>query len=171
MFANLFPDVSYSGEDRELRRTIQLASLTALLLIVGCDPGMTIREAVQRDRLHAPSVTASPNRVLISVKTDHAFIGETWYDPTITVTNLSSTQITITAVELAAKGTVYADKRQAAYPLVVRAGQSVTVDPAFDLRDNVKTFFRRPADLRANYAIHGQQTTAHATIVGGSSKL
>lgn len=68
-----FPEVSYSGEDQALRRTIQLASLVAaLFLILGCDPGMTIREAVRRDRLNASSfATAGPNNVMISVKADH----------------------------------------------------------------------------------------------------
>lgn len=163
-----FPEVSCSGEDQALRRTIQLASLAALFLILGCDPGMTIREAVRRDRLNASSfVTAGPNNVMISVKTDHPFIGETWYYPTVTVTNLSASQITISAVELAARGTVYANKQYAAFPLVVLSDKTVNLDVRFDLREDVrKTFFKRSAELRVDYEIDGQQRTAHATIIG-----
>ena len=160
--------VSYSDEDEALRRIIQLASLTALFLIVGCDPGMTIREAVKRDRLNPSSfVTANPNDVIISVKTGHPLIGETWYDPTVTVTNLSPSQVTISAVELVAAGIVHENKGFTAFPLVVLSGKTVNLDVRFALHENVwKTFFKRAADLRLSYSSDGQQRTAHATIIG-----
>jgi hypothetical protein len=130
---------------------------------------MTIREAVRRDRLSASSATVSPSNLTISVKTKRQLIGETWYDPTVAVTNVSPTEATISAVELATKGIVYANKHKAAYPLVVLSGQTATLDVEFDLREDVwKTFFKQPAELRVNYVSDGQQKTAHASIIGDS---
>jgi hypothetical protein len=80
---------------------------------------------------------------------------------------VSPSQVTINTVELSTKGIVYANKHQAAYPLVILSGQTATLDVGFDLREDVwKTFFKQPAELRVNYASDGQQRTAHTNMIG-----
>jgi hypothetical protein len=158
-----------------LRRTITALSLLFLFLIVGCfgDRAMTIRQAVQRELPGLPA-TPSPSNLTISVRKSHPFIGGTWYAPDITVTNSSASSITINAVELSAKGVVYTNQQQDAYPVVVAPGRTQVLGPAFKLRDDVwKTFFKQPADLRVSYVVNGQELMGHVNIVGDhlTSKL
>jgi hypothetical protein len=138
-----------------------------LFLIAGCDPGMTIRQAVQRGSLNSSPATPSLSNLTISVRTSHLLTGETWYAPDITVTNSAASSITINAVELTAKGVVYANKRQDAYPVALASDETRVLSVWFDLRDDIwKTFSKQSADLRIDYVSDGQQMTAHASIIG-----
>lgn len=152
-----------------MRRTIAGTLLLFLLLIVGCplgDRGMTIRRAVQYELPGSPA-TPSPSKLMISVRTSHPLIGVTFYAPDIAVTNSSASTITINAVELTAKGVVYANQRQDAYPVVVASGQTQVLGTGFELREDVwQTFFKQPADLRVSYVINGQEMMGHVNIIG-----
>lgn len=140
--------------------TLYLVALS--LLLVACDPAITIRQIKASNGPPAP--------VTIDVKTEHPIVGHNWYAPQVTVTNGSDSPITITSVELAAKRAAYANKprQPGSYPSAVLPGNSETLDIWFDLTDDVKeTFFRQPAELRVHYKTRGQEETVHVSVVGG----
>jgi hypothetical protein len=138
--------------------------ITGSLLLVACDPGMTIRQ------IKASNPTSDP--IKIAVKTEHPLVGHTWYDPQVTVTNGSDSPITITSVELAAKRNTYANKprQPGSYPSLVPPGESETLDVSFDLTDDVKkTFFRQPAELRVHYRSRGRTKPLVCQLSAGHS--
>jgi hypothetical protein len=146
-----------------MKRTAGTLYLIAVsLLLVACDPAITIRQVKPSNGTSAP--------VTIDVKTQHPFVGHTWYVPQVTLTNRSDSPITITSVELIAKRGTYANKprQPGSYPLTVPPGTTETLDVWFDLTDDVKeTFFRQPAELRLHYKSRGQDETAHVSVIGG----
>jgi len=146
-----------------MRRTAgTLYLITVSLLLVACDPGMTIRQT------KASNGTSDP--ITIKVKTEHPLIGHTFYAPRVTVINGSDSPITITSVELVVKRGTYPNKplHSGSYPLAVPPGKTETLDIWFDLTDDVKeTFFRQPAELRVHYKGRGQDETAHVPVIGG----
>lgn len=136
--------------------------ITVSLLLVACDPGMTIRQI--------EASNGTPARITLNVKTKHLLIGETSYVPQVTVTNNSDSPITITSVELIAKRGTYANKplQPGSYPMAVPPGKTETLDIWFDLADHVKeTFFRQPAEVRVHYKSRSQDETAHVSVIGG----
>jgi hypothetical protein len=136
--------------------------LAVSLLLVACDPAITIRQ------IKASNATSA--LVTIEVKSDHPLIGHTRYVPRVSVTNGSDSPITITSVELDAKRGTYANKprQPASYPLLVPPGKTESLDIWFDLTDDVKkTFFRQPAELRVHYRSRDRDETAHASVIGG----
>ncbi len=139
-----------------------LGLITVSLLLVACDPGMTIRQ------IKASNGTSEP--ITIEVKTEHPLIGHTFYAPQVTLINGSDSPITITSVELTAKRGTYANNpvRPGSYPSTVPPGKTETLDIWFDLADDVKeTFFRQPAELRVHYRSRGRDETAQVSVVGG----
>ena len=136
--------------------------ITVSLLLVACDPGMTIRQIKTSNGTSA--------QITLNVKTEHPLIGETSYVPQVTVTNNSDSSITITSVELVAKRGTYANKplQPGSYPLAVPPGKTETLDIRFDLADYVKkTFFRQPAELQVHYKSRSQGETARVSVIGG----
>jgi hypothetical protein len=136
--------------------------ITVSLLLVACDPGMTIRQIKASDETSAP--------IRIEVKAQHPLIGHKFYAPQVTVINVSNSPVTITSVGLAAKQTTYTNKplHSGSYPLTVPPGKAGTLDIWFDLADDVKnTFFRQPAELEVHYTSQGQDETARVPIIGG----
>jgi len=131
------------------------------VLLVACDPGMTIHQ------IEAAPGTSAP--VTIKVKTEHPLIGNHWYAPTVAVTNNSDSAISISSVELSAKPTTYPNKPRhtESFPLVVTPGKTETLDIWFELSDNVKkTFLRHNAALLVHYQSRGRGETAEAFVVG-----
>ena len=136
-----------------------------LVLMIACDPGMTIRQTEPGLLGTAPS----KQQVTIHVRTSHPLIGERWYYPEVQVSNSSGSSIAITSVELAARGETYANepRQSGIYPLVIQPGSTQTLDVRFRLGDAVKKVFKHSAELRARYRRGSTEETAHATIVGG----
>src|SRR6266481_5826975 len=136
--------------------------ITVSLLLVACDPAISIRQVKNSNGTSAP--------ITIDVKTEHPLVGTTRYVPQVTITNGSDSPITITSVELAAKGGTYANKprQPGSYPAAVPPGKTETLDIWFDLARDVKeTFFRQPAELRVHYRSRGQDETAQVSVIGG----
>jgi hypothetical protein len=141
-------------------RTLYL--ITVVLLLVSCDPAITIRQIKPSNATSAP--------ITINVKTQHPMVGNTRYVPQVTVTNGSDSPIAVTAVELSTKTGTYVNKprQPRSYPAQVPPGTTETLDIWFDLANGVrKTFFRQPADLRVHYRSGGREETAHVTVTGG----
>lgn len=139
------------------------AFLTAVMVLtIGCDPGMMIRQTTS-------SGAASGASVAVYVKTSHPLIGETWYAPEVKVTNSSDSPIAVTGVELAARSVTYANKprRPGTYPLIVPPGKTEALDIWFDLHDAVKKTFQESAELRVLYRRSGKEEIAQANIIGG----
>lgn len=151
-------------------RKIAIKGLSlSLLLLAGCDLGMTIRQAAQHNNVHGSPGTPAPNGLAIYVKTSHPLMGETWYAPTVTVTNSTSVPVTIGGVELFAKSITYSNKplKTGAYPLTIDPEQTKSLDIWFDLRDDVrKTFFKQSAELRVHYQSDGKERIVQTVLVG-----
>jgi hypothetical protein len=153
------------------KRIVGIASIAIQVLTVACDPSMIIRQASVPGK--TPNAGTSPEaQVEVSAKTTRQFIGETWYDPEVKVTNLSDSPITVTDIELSARGKAYAGKwipwpRPGAFPLTIHPGNSGTLEITFRLDEVVwKTFFRHPAELLVYYTMGTESKVARTTIVG-----
>jgi len=132
------------------------------LLLVACDPGITIRQ------INSSSGTQA--QATIRVKTQHQLIGNTQYVPQVTVTNNSDSLLTINSVELVTKLGVFTNKPQqvSSYPMGLKPGKTETLDLWFDLTNDVRTtFFRQPAELLVHFSVGGRAETAHVGVVGG----
>lgn len=137
--------------------------LAAILgLTVACDPGIAIH---QRDSAGGISTNSA---VTIHVRSSNPLIGETWYEPSVTITNSSQSPISVTRVELAVGRNLYANSplRFGSFPMAIPAGTSANLDVRFDLSDNVKNTFHEPAEFRVNYRNAGKDEIVRALLVG-----
>jgi len=121
-----------------MKRTAQtLYLITVVLLLVACDPAITIRQIKSSNGTSAP--------ITIKVKTQHPMIGNTRYVPQVTVTNDVNSPITVTSTELSTKIGAYVNRprQPGSYPTQVPPGTTETLDIWFDLANGVReTFFR-----------------------------
>ena len=145
--------------------------VVALATLEGCDPGMSIRQINSRDGSGNQSVVAAPE-ITMEVKTKHQLIGEYWYDPEIKATNSSDYPITITRVELVARGVTYENKPRGTdpFPLTLLKRSTASLDVTFRFSEGVHAIFKKPAELRIAYTSEGRDGLAHTTIVGGPLK-
>ena len=92
-----------------------------------------------------------------------------WYAPDTKVTNSSESPITVTGVELIARGVTYANRpgRPGTYPLIVFPGETDALDIWFDLHDDVKKTFQQSAELRVHYRGGDIEEVAQVKIIGG----
>lgn len=140
------------------------------VLMVACDPGMIIRQESYPSKGSSGGF-APAEQVIVSVKTVNQLIGETWYDPKITVTNNSESPIIVTGIELFVQGKTYArdSTRTGASPLIIQSGSVRSLEVSFRLDADVKKmFFRHPAELLVHYQIGVDQKTARTRIVGAN---
>lgn len=147
-----------------MRLIVRTPLLTvALVLMSACDPGMTIRQGVPNEG------SGANTSVAIHVRTINPLIGETWYAPEVTITNLSDSPITLTAVELVAQRSTLQNKprRSGIYPLEIPPRRTETLDIWFALADTVKKTFQEPAELRMHYRSGSKEQIAQTTLIGG----
>lgn len=145
--------------------------VVALATFEGCDRGMSIRQINSTDGSRNQSLVATPE-ITMEVKTKRQLIGEYWYDPEIKVTNSSDYPITITRVELVARGVTYENKPRGTnpYPLTLLKRSTASLDVAFRFSEGVHTIFKKPAELRIAYTSERRDGLAHTTVVGGPLK-
>lgn len=143
----------------------------ALLSLVACDPGMSVRQINSFVESKNRGVTAVP-KLSVDVKTTHQLIGERWYDPQIIATNSSDIPITITSVELIAGTATFQNRPQAAkdYPVTLPAHRAAPLNVDFRFSDDldVHKVFRRPAELRIHYSTERGSGLAHITVARGN---
>jgi hypothetical protein len=134
------------------------------LLIVACDPGVTIRQADSLKEIR------KPGGVILSVKSAHYLIGTTHYAPQVTVTNNSEATVLVTGIELEAKRKIYTDSSPRAqdFPAEILAKQAHHFTVLFRFDDAVYKTFKEPAELRVHYRSGGGDDTARIAIVLGS---
>jgi hypothetical protein len=153
-----------------LTRAFGIIAVALQMLTVGCDPGMIIRQADYLGK--SPNrVSGTADTVVVSVRTEHQLIGESWYDPEIRVINNSGSTIVVTDVELLAQGKSYGNdsSRPDGPPLTLAPGSTGTVNVGFRLDTAVKNlFFRRPAELLVHYRSGDERKIARARIVGAN---
>ena len=129
---------------------------------LACDPSITIRQAPQ-------SGAASGSAVLLSVRTTHSFVGATWYSTAVTITNRSRAPIAITAVDLIARGLTYHGEASASEPFPVNVPSATqAIGVRFELREDVRTAFKKPAELQVHYTVNGKTNTATAQLLAAS---
>lgn len=130
---------------------------------LACDPGIAVRQAPQ-------SGAASGSAVLLSVRTTHSFVGATWYSTAVTITNRSRAPIAITAVDLIARGLNYHGEASASepFPVNVSGGATQAIGVQFELQEDVRTAFKKPAELQVHYTVNGKTNTATAQLLAAS---
>ncbi|MGC2832488.1 MAG: hypothetical protein WB994_22835, partial [Candidatus Acidiferrum sp.] len=103
-----------------MNRVLRAFFVSMPLLMVACDPGMTIRQVKSPDDARGANPTTALS-VVVKIKSTRQLIGVKFYDPEVEVTNESGSPITITKVELAAGNKTYINKppRPEAYPMTI----------------------------------------------------
>ena len=146
-----------SGLNRVLRTVFVLVSL----LMVACDPGMTIRQ------FKSPDDARGVSPVVVNIKQTRQLIGEKLYYPDVKVTNSSGLPMTVTNVELAARNKTYANKspRPETYPLTIPPGKTETLEVIFQLDDDLYETFQGPVELRVHYRTDGKLQLARASVI------
>jgi hypothetical protein len=154
-----------------LNRVLRTVFVSMPLLMVACDPGMSIRQ-VKAPLQGTVRGAASDADVIISVNTTHQLIGVKWYDPRIKVTNVSNQPITITNIELFARAKTYANEppqfQPAPYPLSMAPGSTEVLQGNFWLDEDVQNTFQKSAELLVYYKIGEKQGIARVRVVRGS---
>lgn len=147
-----------------VRKVFVAFALTLPLLIVACDPGLTIRQADSRTE------TGKHSSVILYVKSARQLIGETWYTPQVTVTNASEAPVLVTGIQLATKQKIYSDgsPRPQDFPEEVLPRQARNFTVFFRLDDAVYKTFREPAELRVHYRYGSSEDIARTAVVSGS---
>jgi len=146
--------------------------IAVALLVVACDPGMTIRQAQTRNDSRTGLGTIG-SRVAITVKTTRQLYGEAWYDPEVTVTNSMDSPLAVTSVELVTQRRAYTNTSQQPenYPKVIRPGNTETMKVSFRLDAGVHETFRQPAELRVHYLTGNKEEIARITLLRGSLEI
>ena len=149
-----------------MNRVFSFLVSTFLIVTIGCDPGMSIRQATEN-----ANDTGQLNAVLvIRVATTHQLIGEMHYAPKVQLDNSGNDSLTITRVELLTRGGTYANHpwRSTSYPMKLRTKETEGIDVKFDLVEPVHKVFEETAILRIHYLVGGNEQIATATLVKGS---
>jgi len=148
-----------------LSRVLKTVFLVATILMVACDPGMTIQQVKSLDEAASGSTTPAP-LVVVRVKPLSTLIGSKLYIPEVRVTNSSGSPITVTRVELSAKGKTYENQppRPDNYPLTIQPGGTQILEVMFQLDDTVHETFQHPADLLVHYRTGEKQQLARASV-------
>ena len=144
-----------------MRLIIRMVFLAIPVVLVACDPGMTVRQLKSSDE--------AQSEIVVRIKTTRQLIGETWYAPEIEVTNSSKSPITVTNVELAARRKTYANVpfHPETYPLTIQPGNTKTIDVMFRLDDAVYKTFEQAAELSVHYRSGGKQETVRVSVIRG----
>jgi hypothetical protein len=139
------------------------------LLMVACDPGMSIRQ-VKSPVQGTIRSAASDAEVIVSVNTTHQLIGVTFYEPKIKVTNVANQPITVTNIELLARPKMYANEppQPAQYPLRMQPGSTEVLQGMFWLDEDVQNTFQKPAELLVHYKIGDRPGIARVSVIRGS---
>jgi hypothetical protein len=148
----------------DVRAVFVAFALALPLLIVACDPGVTIHQA---DSL---TETGKSSGVILRVKSTHQFIGDTRYVAQVTVTNALEAPVLVTGTELATKQKIYSDSspRPQDFPEEVLPRQAHDFTVLFRLDDAVYKTFKESAELRVHYRNGSREDTARIAIVLGS---
>ena len=149
---------------RGMQRVFVAFVLPLPLLIVACDPGVTIRQA------DSPKEVGKHSSVILRVKSTHELIGTTYYAPQVTVTNISEARVLVTGIELATKQKIYShgSPQPQDFPEEVLAKQARNFTVLFRLDDAVYKTFKEPAELRVHYRNGSSEDIARIAIVLGS---
>ena len=117
--------------------------LLALILLVGCDPGMTVRQINSSVESESAAATTIP-KISVDVKTTSQLIGQRLYDPHVVATNLSDAPVTITSIELIAGSRTLQNGTHAAkdYPVNLPAHSAVPLGVYLSLSDGVGKILR-----------------------------
>ena len=147
-----------------MKQVIGSYSVIVAILLIGCDPGLTIYQVRPANIVNSASA-----EITIHVRTSHPLVGETSYAPEVKITNSSGAPITVTKVELAEGNATYENKpvRAGTYPVSISAGDTQVLDAWFDVKDGVGKIFHKPAELRVYYRSGDKEEIVSTTIVGG----
>lgn len=148
-------------------------NLRALLLLTllcfnaaACDPAMTIGEKPgQTGRTSTPEGCS----LELHAKDTRQLIGESWYDPEVTVTNLNELPVVIDRIELIIQGRTYDLEQWAESRLdrTIPAHGTKALNIGFDLKKSaVSEAFKQPAVIRFRYTIAKVAKECTLEVVG-----
>lgn len=148
-----------------MNRVLRTFFVSMPLLMVACDPGMTIRQVKFPDDARGANPTTTPS-VVVNIKPTRQLIGEKFYYPEVEVTNTSGSPITITNVELAAGNKTYFNKppRPETYPLTIPLGGVGTLEVLFLLDHDLYETFQGPVELRVHYLTDGKLQLTRTSV-------
>jgi hypothetical protein len=156
----------YNAHVMNLVRRVTLAALP--FLVVGCDPGISIRQVNSAE--YAPNEkTTLDDRVVVNAKTKLQFIGDTRYMPEVKVTNASGSPITVFSIDLSTRKKTYTSKvlPPPTFPLTIQSGSTETIGIDFNLDEDVQKTFQQTAELWVHYWSGGKQEIARAHLESG----
>lgn len=146
-------------------RAVLLLTLLCLT-VAACDPGMTIGEK-PRGTFRTPIPEGCS--LELHAKDTHQLIGESWYDPEVTITNLDESPVVIDRIELISEGRTYNLEQWAEKGLdrTIPAHGTKTLKIGFDLNKSaVYEAFRQPAIIRFRYTIAKVAKECTLEVVG-----
>jgi len=148
--------------------SVQILIVLVLILLVGCDPGMTVRQMNSSIESESAAATTMP-KISVDVKTTSHLIGQKLYDPHVTATNLSDVPVTITSIELVVGGTTFQNGPYAVndYPVNLTAHGTIPLGVYFSLSDGVSKIFEKPGELRIHYCSQQGSGFARITVARG----
>jgi hypothetical protein len=134
------------------RRLIAVLLVTLICLVVAaCDPGMTIGE---RPKGTSQATLPEGCSLELHAKDTHQLIGESWYDPEVTVRNLGESPVSIDRIELRSQGVTYRLEHWAEKDLdgTIPARGTKTLRIGFDLNKSaVSEAFKESAVIYFRY--------------------
>jgi len=151
-----------------VKRNLFPVGLFAAIFLVGCDPGITIRQSTPAADSESYSGPMK-ERLTIAVEPSNHLIGETWYVSKFEITNSFREQITVTDAQLMALGVTYSNQLRTAqdiYPAVIQPDHKQILGAKFDLQTDVKTAFSQPVQLRVIFTIGQKREVATIMLTG-----
>ena len=135
----------------------------ALVVTVACDPGMTIHQVVRSE----PSRTSE--QMSVHVNASNLLIGEKHYAPRVETTNLSSSAITVTGVDVVAHGVVFQGtwREPQNHSLIIASGETQSLKLWFELAQSVQKTFDETIEMRITYRSGGAEQVTKIALVGG----
>lgn len=141
-----------------------------LICLVGCDPGMTVRQINSVVEAENAASTTIP-KISVDVKTTHQLIGEGWYGPQVIAANLSDVPVTITSIELIAGSKTFQNGTRAAQDYPANLPAHSTVPLSVDIRFSDGVYIRKalenPGELRIHYSSQQGAGLARITVARG----
>jgi len=138
-----------------------------LIAIIGCDPGMIIRQRVT-DITFPNKDTSKEIPLALHVRETSQLIGETWYVPEVELTNNNVSSISIVRFELLSMNRTYQNKEslheESSHNL--KSGASIIIKPWFDLDEPIYNVFKTGAELKVYYEMNGNRFESSAVIEG-----
>jgi len=144
------------------------ALVVSLLLLVGCDPGIAIRQSGARQR--GIDKAGDGGELSLQVLQYRTLAYSSIYAPRITITNRSEAELTIERMELVTRQGVYSsdDRASGGWSFVLKPNASADLEHLFNLAAPLHDTFKKPAELRVYYRIGTIEKAVTTNLIAAS---